>query len=314
MGKAYAQIHSPIGTLPLSVDASVAAMGDYYVSSAERLPGMLWQNPAQVFYNRRPEPDFAVSYMQYYANVYAASATSNFSIRNVPLSLGIRHLSYGRFDGYDEAGRSTSSFSGAMQLFNLSYGRSLGSFGVAASLLPVYTVLSTYRSYSMFLDLGGIFVHPSQRFQMAVVVKGLPLVQDEDVSWDPVDVWLGATYQPMGTDFRLSCTVYGLTRRTYYYDSSSSVLLQRSSPTFLQDVLSKCNFSLEWLLHKVIVLRSGLNVARRQALRTDTISGWAGFSAGLSLKLAPFIFSIARTFHEVRTARTHFTLSTNFKT
>ena len=297
-----AQELSLFSALRLPVDASVAALGDYNVAHMGGHAALAWQNPALVATEDRPQ--LVLSFLDYYADIGAGAAYLRLPLGRGRLGVGLRYLSYGDFDGYDDAGRATHTFSAQMQLLHIAYGRRLGAFSWGIALMPSYVFIDDVSAYGVFMDMGVTFTHPDNKFRLGMALKYLRLWHGSSYvsrsEQQPLDLWVGASYGPKGFPFRFSANFYGLLQSTYYYDSRSPLEMQHEEGDFVDRMLSKANLGAELLLGKWIRLQSALTVARRQQLQIHSTAGLSGFSFGLACALSSFSLQIAQSFHEIR--------------
>ena len=302
-----AQSLSIRAALRLPVDAGVAALGNYNVSHTGDNVALFWQNPAYVATGAGTQ--VSLSFLDYYADVRAIGSAIRFSLNTHHMGIGVRYLSYGKLQGYDERGVSQGTFVASTQLIQLTYGRQLGPFAWGISLLPAQIAVETAYTFGLFTELGATFTHPRKWFRAGLAIKHITLLNvsqrtQEESHVPPLDIWLGMTLQPPGMPFRFSLNLYGLTQRTYYEDTSSPVRVQHNI-SFLAKALSKCNLGAEVLLGKRLRLQSAFTVKRWQQLRTDDQHGLAGFAFGASMHIAKFILRGTHSFHEVRGGHTH---------
>ena len=310
----WAQDLSPFGALRLPVDAAVAALGDYNVSHTGKSTALMWQNPALV--SAAKGTQLSTSFIDYYADIHAASTSFRFSKGAHAFGAGIRYLSYGKIDGYDEKGVATGKISASVQLMQLTYGHNLGPFSVAVSLLPAYATLADASAFALFSDLGVTFTHPRHELRVGLSLKHMPLLRLSGTlgaeQEEPLDVWLGATYRPERMPFRFSLTGYGLTKNTYYEDNESPIKAHHSAGSLAEKIFGKCNLGTELLIAKWVQLQGALTVARQQQLQTNEANGWAGFSFGCAVKIHALALQLTRSFHDIRGGRTHIGLQLNF--
>ena len=309
-----AQGLSFFSALRLPVDASVAGLGDYNVAHMSGYASLAWQNPALLATEQ--EAQFACSFLNYYADIGAGAAYLRLPIRAGRLGIGLRYLSYGRFEGYDAFARATHEFSAQTQLLHIAYGHKLGAFSWGLALVPSYVTIDRTSAYGVFMDLGATFTHPARAFRIGIALKHIPLgyaaTHGLRPELRPLDLWVGATYGPEGFPFRFSANFYGLLQRTYYYDEDSPVSEQRRAPSSLDRLLGKGNLGGELLLGKWIRLQAAFTVARRQQFQLSPTAGWAGFSFGAACVLSSFSLHLAQSFHELRDERRlHFGLGIN---
>ena len=173
----YAQIggESTYQFLNLISSPRQAALGgkvftniDYDVTQALYNPGTI---------NQEMDNQLAVNYSSYLGGIsYGTGAYAYTWDRRVQtFHIGITYVNYGDFDGYDEAGNSTGSFTGNEAALSFGYARQLGysDFYLGGNIKVITSKLEQYNSIGAALDAGLVYLNEDIDFVATLVVRNL---------------------------------------------------------------------------------------------------------------------------------------------
>ena len=289
--------------------ARLAALGGVNVSLADRDVNLFSSNPA---INKDTLNGFAsANYHFYLADVGQAS----FAIRPVigslgGVNIGIQHMGYGKIKGYDATGAEMGEFSsGETALFIGKHFQS-NAFRFGANIKTIFSNFAGYRAAALALDFGGLFVHPKQNLTVGLAIKNVGFTisdfAEDSSSKLPFDVQVGTTFKPEHMPFRFSLTAFDLTDYNVYENETDK-------PSEVDKVMRHLNVGAELLLSKNVNVLFAYNFRKRQELRLEEISGGAGLSFGLSMRIKKMELVVNRASYGPGQAVYGFTLSANLQ-
>ena len=206
--------------LNLPVGARAAGLGGVIVSSTSSDINLFMSNPALLDSTNHNHASW--SYFPFYAHVNYNTLAYAYNFDKIGLmSIGVQHLGYGEFDGYDEAGESTGNFKASETAIVVSKSHQLSIFRLGLSMKFVNGHIDTYSSSALAFDIGGTFIHPDKELSASLLFKNAGFILSdftgsEDSSL-PFDVQVGVTFKPDHMPFRLTATIYNLSQPKFFH-------------------------------------------------------------------------------------------------
>ncbi len=296
---AYTFLNMPYG-------AKIGGLGGVNISLYGNDPTLFLSNPALASDSLTQRP--TVNYTAFPTGVGLSSATYSHSFKKGGLwSAGVQYLSYGKIEGYDNTGVSTGSFTPNDYAIIISHVRTSNNIRFGASIKQVGTNIAGFASSATLVDMGGLFVHPSQRFTVGLTVKNVGF-QWQQISETietslPFDVQLGASVKPLYMPFRFSLTFYQLNQWDLTLPNETI------TNSFADNLMRHIVIGTELLINKHINILFGYNHLRKRELKLEEAGGFSGFSLGLNIKTKAFEFVYAYGGYNVAGNANMFTLS-----
>ncbi len=303
--------------------ARVAGLGTVNVSNPGVDVNMVWQNPALL----RSDMDGQVSFTfsPYLAGIYNSNATYAKEFENAGMfSLGVFYANYGEFDGFDNTGAPTQSFTANDFNIQLSHSREQGIFRYGATMKFAGSQISGFNQSALLMDLGAAFLHPEKDLSVGMVIKNVGFYTKRLVGEDrnlPFDLQIGTTYKPEFMPFRFSITA----NRLYQYDLSyfdnsqindngNNIFDNTSSgaPNTFDKIFQHITIGTEIILGKNINLRAGYNHLIRQSLRGEQVAGGGGFTFGFLFQTKKLNLAYSNAIYQTGGNAHFITLGTNF--
>lgn len=210
--------------------------------------------------------------------------------------IGINHVDYGEFEGFDATGDVIGDFSAGETVIAIGRSHSIGLFTVGGSLKFLNSAIAGFNANALVMDIGGVFVHPKKELTVGLVFKNIGVVVSDydelSESQLPFDVQAGISFKPQFMPFRFSFTGYNLTQGDITYFNANDPAAEEAG--VFDNALRHINIGAELLLSNNINLRFGYNHLVRQELRLEETAGGAGFSFGLMFRIKAFEFSYSR--------------------
>jgi hypothetical protein len=211
----------------------------------------------------------------------------------------IRFQNYGRFDGTDELGNATNSFSAIEYSLGMNYSRAVGkTIKIGAGINLIGSHMDVYSSLGVHGTMGATYSHPKQDLAASFIVKniGFQLVpyENTDRAPLPVEVQSGISYKLNHAPFRISLLGHHLNHWKILYndpnlqptiDALSGDTIPVDRPGFGKNLASHFSYSLELLASDKLEFRTGFNYFRREQMKLLDRPGLSGFSFGIGIKL-----------------------------
>lgn len=294
--------------LNMPYGAKLGGIGGVNNSLYNSDPTLFLSNPALASDSLANRP--TVNYTVFPTGIGLSSAVYSHSFKKAGLwSAGVQYLSYGQIDGYDDAGNATGSFNPKDYAVSISHVRSSNNFKVGASIKQVGSDIAGYKGSATLFDIGGLFVHPSQRFTVGLTIKNVGFIWkeiSENISTElPFDVQVGASIKPLHMPFRFSVTMYKLN------DWDLTLPNETVTNEFADNLMRHLVIGTELILNNHINILFGYNHLRKKELKIDNVGGFSGFSLGLDIKTKAFELVYAYGGYHVAGNANMLTLSVN---
>jgi len=322
---AYGQVggQSVYQFLNLVVSPRQAALGgkvltiyDYDVNQAN-------YNPAAI----NPEMDnrLSVNYGSLFGEVKYGTANYAYTYdRHVQtFAAGVNYVNYGKFDGYDENGNPTSSFTGSEIALNFGYAYNVPNtqwhIGAAGKLIS--STLESYNSFGGAIDLAAIHVNEDTKINYAIVVRniGTQFTTYQDTREKlPMEIMAGISQQVENVPIRWHLTLENLQQWKVNYSNparAQSTIDGGTIPektSFFNNALRHVVLGAELFPTKGFNIRLGYNFRRGEELRLLEQRNFSGISAGFGLKMGRIKFDYSYSRYTLGANTSLFGLTVNF--
>lgn len=322
---AYSQVggKSVYKFLNLVVSPRQAALGgkvltiyDYDVNQANF-------NPAAI----NPEMDnrLAVNYGSYYGEVRYGTASYAYTYdRHVQtFQAGVNYVNYGKFDGYDENGTATSSFTGSeiALSFGYAYNIPFTDFHLGASGKLISSSLESYSSFGGAIDLGCVYLDEDNDINYALVLRnfGMQFKPYEDTREPlPFEIMAGISQELSNVPIRWHLTLENLQQWNVSFSNPARAqnnIDGGSTPekvSFFNNALRHLIIGAELFPKKGFNIRLGYNFRRGEELRLLEQRNFSGISAGVGLKMGRLKFDYSYSRYSLGANTSLFGLTINF--
>lgn len=300
----YAQLggESTYQFLNLVSSPRQAALGGKVITNFDYdVTGGLY-NPASI--NPLMDNQLALNYSSYLGGVsYGTGSYAYTWDRHVQtFHVGVTYINYGTFDGYDESGNSTGTFTGneAALSFGYSYQVPFSDFYVGASGKLITSKLEQYNSIGGAIDVGVIYVNEKLDFHAAITIRnlGTQFTSYADLNEKlPVEVTLGLSQSLQYVPIRWHLTFDNLqqwpigvsnpARATTDLDGNQN----QEKVGFLNALMRHTILGAELFPEAGFNLRVGYNFRRAEELRIVDQRNFSGLSFGIGIKLNKLRFN-----------------------
>jgi len=259
-------------------------------------------NPATI--NVEMDNQLALNYTSYLGGISYGTASYAYTIdrRTQTIHGGITYINYGAFDGYDENGVSTGTFTGSETALSIGYALQIGysDFYFGSSLKLITSKLEQYNSFGAAVDLGLLYIDEDLDFHAALVVRNLG---------SQITTYAGLNEPlPFEIGFGMSQTLEHVPIRWHVtFENLQDWPIARPNPARVTSDLSgnqtqeKIGFVGQLIRHTILGaelfpeggfnIRLGYNFRRGEELRIIDQRNFSGLSAGFSIKLNKMRFS-----------------------
>ena len=299
-----------------ALGGKVVTIYDYDVNQANF-------NPATI----NPEMDnrLAVNYGSYFGEVtYGTAAYAYTYDRHVQtFAASINYVNYGKFDGYDENGSPTASFSGSEIALNFGYSYNVPftdlHLGVSGKLIS--STLESYNSYGGAVDLGALYVDQVNDVNYAVVVRniGTQFTTYADTREKlPLEILAGISQQVENVPIRWHLTFENLQQWKVNFANparAQNTIDGEAIPektSFFNNALRHVIVGVELFPTKGFNFRVGYNFRRGEELRLLEQRNFSGISVGMGLKMGRLKFDYSYSRYTLAGNTSLFGLTVNF--
>ena len=152
-----------------------AALGGKIITNVDYDVTQGLYNPATI--NLEMDNQLALNYANYLGDISYGTAAYAYTIdrRVQTFHAGITYVNYGSFDGYDENGNSTGTFTGNETALSFGYAIQIGfsDFYAGANIKLISSKLEQYSSVGGALDFGLIYIIEYLEFNAALAIRNL---------------------------------------------------------------------------------------------------------------------------------------------
>ncbi len=259
-------------------------------------------NPASI--NPKMDSQLSLNYSSYLGGIGYGTAAYAYTIdrRTKTIHGGVTYINYGNFDGYDESGNSTGSFSGSEAALSLGYAFNIPLTDIyfGSNLKFITSKLEHYSSFGMALDIGAIYINDKIGFQAAIAIRNLGTQistyagQNEPL---PLEVDFGMSQQLENVPIRWHLTMENIQTWNIAKPNPARVITDLNGNqtdekiSFFNNALRHLVLGAELFPEKGFNIRIGYNFRRAEELRILEQRNFSGLSFGVGLKMNKIRFS-----------------------
>ncbi len=294
----YAQVggRSTYQFLNLLNSPRQAALGGKVVTNYDYDPTQGLFNPASI--NPAMDNQLSLNFVDYLGDVSYGTASYAYlwDRRTQVLHMGVTYINYGKFDGYDEQGNETSSFSGGEVALSFGHARNIAftNFHVGGNIKLISSKLEQYSSFGVAADLALMYVYEAWDLNITGVARNIGTQitpYEETYEKLPFEVILGISQTLQNVPIRWHFTLENMQRWNVAFanpnrdenDLEGNTTSEKIS--FIDNAFRHMIFGIELFPEKGFNIRLGYNVRRAEELRIVEQRSFAGLSAGFSIRL-----------------------------
>lgn len=261
-------------------------------------------NPATI--NVDMDNQLALNYSSYLGGIsYGTGAYAyTWDIHVQTFHVGMTYINYGKFDGYDQNGVSTGTFTGSEAALSFGYALRIpfSDFYVGANGKLITSQLEQYNSIGGAVDVGVIYINEDLDFHAALTVRnfGTQFTTYADLHEKlPLEVNLGLSQTLQHVPIRWHLTFENLqqwpigvsnpARATTDLDGNQT----QEKVGLLNEVMRHTIIGAELFPEGGFNIRFGYNFRRAEELRIVDQRNFSGLSFGIGIKMNKMRFSYA---------------------
>lgn len=281
-------------------------------------------NPATI----NPEMDnhLAVNYGSLFGEVtYGTAAYAYTYDRHVQtFHVGVNYVNYGNFEGYDEFGQATTSFSGSEMALSLGYSYNIPftNFHIGANAKFISSTLEAYSSFGAAADIGMLYIDDDNDINYALSVRnmGTQITTYAGTRENlPLEVLLGISQELDNVPIRWHLTFENMQQWNVAFSNPNRAVgnldggSNQEKVGFFNNALRHMIFGVELFPRKSINLRIGYNFRRGEELRVVEQRNFSGISAGFGLKMGRLKFNYSYSRYTLAANTSLFGLTINLQ-
>jgi len=301
-----------------------AALGGKVVTNYDYDPTQGLFNPASI--NWEMDNQLSVNFVDYLGDVSYGTASYAYlwDRRTQVLHGGVTYINYGNFDGYDEQGNETSSFSGGEVALSLGHARNIAftDFHVGANVKFISSKLEQYSSFGVAVDIGVMYRYEPWDLHITGVARnlGTQITPYEDTYEKlPFEVILGISQTLQNIPIRWHFTLENMQQWDIAFanpnrdENDLEGTTTSEKITFVDNAFRHMIVGIELFPESGFNIRLGYNLRRGEELRIIEQRSFAGISAGFSIKLNKLRLSYSYSKFNAAAASSYFGLNINLQ-
>jgi hypothetical protein len=301
-----------------------AALGGKTITIYDDDVNQVHFNPATI--NSEMDNHLALNYGNYFKEVSYGTASYAYTYdRHLQtFQAGVNYVNYGSFDGYDENGQSTASFSGSEIALSLGYAYTIPNttlhIGTSAKLIS--STLESYQSFGGAMDVGLLFIDEKNDVNWGLVIRniGTQFTTYSEVREKlPLEIIFGVSQELENVPIRWHFSLENLQQWNIAFSNPAQTQVSingnetNKKVSFLNNALRHTIFGVELFPKRAFNLRLGYNFRRAEELRILEQRNFSGVSVGFGLKLNKLKFNYSYSRYTLAGNTSLFGLTINFQ-
>ena len=281
-------------------------------------------NPATI----NPEMDnhLSANYGNYYGEVtYGTAAYAYTYDRHVQtFHMGVNYVSYGDFEGYDELGNTTNTFTGSEIAVSFGYAYNLPytDIHIGANAKLISSSLETYNSLGVALDVGAIYIDEDNDINIGLAVRNMGTQLTTYAGTNeplPLEIIAGISQEVENVPIRWHITLENLQQWNIAFSNPNRAEQDIEGGTteekvsFFNNALRHVIVGTELFPGKAFNIRAGYNFRRGAELSLVDKRTFSGISAGFSIRFNKIRFDYSYSRYTLAASTSLFGLMINLQ-
>lgn len=310
--------------LDLVTSPRQAALGGKLITIYDTDVNQAMFNPAAI--NEKMDNHLSLNYGNLFGEVTygTASYAYTFDRRTQTFHVGVNYVNYGNFDGYDENGLETSSFTGSEIALSVGYAYNLPytDIYVGANAKLISSTLESYNSFGGAIDLGAIYVDEYNDINIALAIRNIG-TQFTTYAGNqeklPLEIIAGISQQLEHVPLRWHLTLENLQQWDVAFSNPARAqgnIDGGSTPEkvgFFNNALRHLIVGAELFPEKAFNIRMGYNFRRSQELSIEEQRNFSGISLGVGLRFNKIKFDYSYSRYTLAANTSLFGLTINLQ-
>ena len=300
-----------------------AALGGKVITIYDEDVNQAFYNPASI----NPEMDnkLSLNYGSYFGEVtYGIGAYAYTYDRHVQtFHVGVNYVNYGSFDGYDETGNQTSSFTGSdiALSFGYAYNIPFTSIYLGANAKLISSTLESYNSFGAAVDLGGMYIDEPNDINWAIAIRNVGTQITTYAGTQeklPMEILLGVSQEVENVPIRWHLTLENMQQWKIAFSNPNRAVgsidggATPEKVSFLNNAFRHVILGIELFPTKGFNIRVGYNFRRAAELKILEQRSFSGISVGIGLKMGKLKFNYSYSRYTLAANTSLFGLTINF--
>ncbi|RKT00639.1 type IX secretion system protein PorQ [Flavobacterium sp. 123] len=301
-----------------------AALGGKTITIYDDDVNQVHFNPATI--NSEMDNHLALNYGSYFKEVSYGTASYAYTYdRHLQtFQAGVNYVNYGSFDGYDENGQSTASFSGSEIALSLGYAYTIpnSTLHIGTSAKLISSTLESYQSFGGAMDVGLLFIDEKNDVNWGLAIRniGTQFTTYSEVREKlPLEIIFGVSQELENVPIRWHFSLENLQQWNIAFSNPAQTQVSinwnetNKKVSFLNNALRHTIFGVELFPKRAFNLRFGYNFRRAEELRILEQRNFSGVSVGFGLKLNKLKFNYSYSRYTLAGNTSLFGLTINFQ-
>lgn len=280
-------------------------------------------NPATI--NEEMDNHLSLNYGNLYGEITYGTAAYAYTVdKHInTFHAGVNYVNYGKFDGYDELGNQTSSFTGSDIAVNFGYAYNVPftEIYLGANAKLINSTLENYSSFGAAVDLGFLFIDSKNDVNWALSVRnfGTQITTFAGTQEKlPLEILIGVSQQVENVPIRWHLTLENLQQWNVAFSNPNRAVggidgsVTNEKVSFFNNALRHVILGAELFPQKGFNLRLGYNFRRAEELRIVEKRNFSGISLGFGLKMGKLKFDYSYSRYTLAANTSLFGLTINF--
>ncbi len=322
----YSQIggKSVFQFLNLTTSPRQAALGGNVITILDEDVNQVHFNPAAV--NAEMNNYLGLNYGNYYGEVTYGTGSYAYHSKKYQqtLQMGVNYINYGTFDGRDENGAQTASFSGSEIALSLGYAYAIpnSNFRIGTNAKFISSSLENYHSTGGAVDFGILYSKPKNKINAALVLTNLG-TQFTTYSGTkenlPYALAIGVSRELENIPIRWHITLENLQQWDIAFANPARTVNSidgTSTPekiSVFNNFFRHVQFGAEIFPKRVFNIRLGYNFRRAEELRILEQRNFSGISVGFGIRMNNIKFNYSYSRYTLAANTSLFGLTIQFR-
>ncbi|MFV5693306.1 type IX secretion system protein PorQ [Flavobacterium sp. LT1R49] len=259
-------------------------------------------NPATL--NPDMDNHLALNYGSYYKEVTYGTASYAYTYdRHLQtFQAGVNYVNYGNFDGYDENGQTTASFTGSEIALSFGYAYNIPNTTIhlGANVKLISSNLESYSSFGGAIDIGALFIDERNEVNWGLAIRniGTQITTYNGTNEKlPLEIIAGVSQELENVPIRWHLTLENLQQWNIAFSNPerAETSIDGSSTdekvSVINNALRHVIMGVELFPKKAFNIRVGYNFRRAEELRLLEQRNFSGVSLGFGLKMNKLKFN-----------------------
>ena len=309
--------------LDLITSPRQAALGGKLITIYDADVNQALFNPATI--NEKMDNHLSLNYGSLFGEItYGTAAYAYTYDRHVQtFHAGVNYVNYGTFEGYDENGLATSSFTGSEIALSLGYAYNIPRTDIylGANAKLISSTLENYNSLGAAVELGAIYVDEYNEINIALAVRN---VGTQFTTYAgareklPLEIIAGISQKMEHVPLRWHVTLENLQQWDVSFSNPARAegnIDGGSTPEkvgFFNNALRHLIVGAELFPEKAFNIRMGYNFRRGEELSIEEQRNFSGISLGFGLRFNKIKFDYSYSRYTLAANTSLFGLTINF--